>query len=161
LPPDAQAPTKYYKFGATRDNGAPHWYDFGFDPSTSTGAVFPGQADALTGEVVPAGQIYLHFIDGQRATTTLRQRRDHRCRRPGVVHSGHCRLAYDPATKVLTITGAAAANVFAFQQITAADVDGLHTTYSFTLNGATQSYADTQLSQVVVTAMAGPAQPSS
>jgi RHS repeat-associated protein len=61
-------------------------------------------------------------------------------------------FSYDPATKVLTISGTAPANVFGFQQATTADGAGLHTTYTFTLNGTVQSFADTQLSGVVVTA---------
>jgi hypothetical protein len=71
LPPDAATPTHYYKFGPTPDNETQHWYDFAFDPSSQTGAVFPGQTDPLTGEVVPAGQVNLHFVDGKRGDDDL------------------------------------------------------------------------------------------
>jgi len=41
-------------------------------------------------------------------------------------------------------------------QATTADAAGLHTTYTFTLNGNAESFTDTQLSQVIVTAQGGP-----
>jgi hypothetical protein len=71
LPPNATTPTHYYKFGPTPDNETQHWYDFAFDPNSQTGAVFPGQTDPLTGEVVPAGMINLHFVDGRRGDDDL------------------------------------------------------------------------------------------
>jgi hypothetical protein len=61
--------------------------------------------------------------------------------------------AYDPATWVLTVTGTAATNSFTFAQATTVDGSGkLHTTYTFTLNGATLSMADAMLARVAVSA---------
>jgi hypothetical protein len=76
LPADATAPTHYYKYGPTPDDLTPHWYDFTFDndpasPDFQTGAVFPGQTDPVTGEVVPAGKIYLHLRAGRRGDSNL------------------------------------------------------------------------------------------
>ena len=55
-------------------------------------------------------------------------------------------FVYDAATKTLTITGSS----FAYTQATTADAAGTHTTYTFTMDGKTSSFPDTQLSRVVV-----------
>jgi hypothetical protein len=67
-------------------------------------------------------------------------------------------FAYDSASKTLTITGTASPTSFTFSQSSWMDGSGtLHTTYTFTLNGATASYADTALSHVSVTGAPGSA----
>ena len=63
-------------------------------------------------------------------------------------------FAYDVITKVLTLTG----TKFRFAQLTTADAAGLHTLYSFTLDGATQTYEDSELSKVVVNGNSAAAQ---
>ncbi|MHB8743664.1 MAG: peptidylprolyl isomerase [Sulfuricaulis sp.] len=49
---DPATANKYYAYGPTSDNPAPHWYDFTYDGTT--GAEFVGN------------EILLHFVDGQR-----------------------------------------------------------------------------------------------
>jgi hypothetical protein len=62
-------------------------------------------------------------------------------------------FAYDPTSRVLTITGGTAPNQFMFAQATTVDGAGnLHTTFTFTLNGAAVTLPDTGLSRVNVTA---------
>jgi hypothetical protein len=55
-------------------------------------------------------------------------------------------FAYDLVTKVLTITG----TNFNFTQATTADATGLHTLYTFAIDGTKQTYQDTELSQVII-----------
>src|SRR5205085_2815663 len=60
-------------------------------------------------------------------------------------------FAYDPATRNLTITASAAQNNVSMSQSTTQDAAGnLHTTYTFTLDGGTQSFTDAQLAKVSV-----------
>jgi hypothetical protein len=62
---------------------------------------------------------------------------------------GGSNFVYDPSTRILTISGAKVT----VTQATTADAQGTtHTTYTFTVDGESQSFADTQLSQVVVNA---------
>jgi hypothetical protein len=55
-------------------------------------------------------------------------------------------FAYNPTTQVLTITG----TNFMFKQATTAAGSGTHTTYTFTNDGAAQSFLDSTLSGVIV-----------
>jgi hypothetical protein len=60
-------------------------------------------------------------------------------------------FSYDAATKTLTITASAASNNFSFAQATTEDGSNtLHTTYSFTLNGVTQTFTDSQVVKILV-----------
>src|SRR6266404_4129017 len=63
-------------------------------------------------------------------------------------------FTYDAPTQTLTITGSAAQNSFNYAQASTQDVAGLHTNYTFTMNGITQSYTDAQLAKVIVNAPA-------
>jgi predicted outer membrane repeat protein len=55
-------------------------------------------------------------------------------------------FSYDPTTMILTITGKS----FMYSQATTADMAGLHTSYTFTMDGSTRTFTGTQLSRVVV-----------
>jgi hypothetical protein len=60
-------------------------------------------------------------------------------------------FSYDAPSQTLTITATVAASTFTYSQATAVDASGTpHTTYSFTLNGATASYPDSQLVRAIV-----------
>ena len=50
-------PTRYYAYGPTPDDPAPHWYDFAFDGET--------------GAEIGSDRITLHFIDGKRGDDDL------------------------------------------------------------------------------------------
>jgi hypothetical protein len=54
--------------------------------------------------------------------------------------------SYDPATQTLTISAVS----FAFSQATTQDATGLHTTFTFTINGSPFSMPDTQVAHVNV-----------
>ncbi len=58
LPVDVQI-NSYWKYGPTPDDAVPHWYEFVYDGET--GAQFPA-----------AGEIVLHFKDGERGDDDLR-----------------------------------------------------------------------------------------
>ena len=55
-------------------------------------------------------------------------------------------FSYNAATKTLTIN----ATKFAFSQTTVADNSGTHTTYTFTVDGTSENFADTMVSRVIV-----------
>jgi hypothetical protein len=55
-------------------------------------------------------------------------------------------FVYNAATGILTITGVH----FSFAQTTTANVSGLNTTYTFTIDGVTQAIPDTAISSVVI-----------
>ena len=62
-------------------------------------------------------------------------------------------FSYNPATQTLSIAGTQPQNTFAFSEASSVDATGtLHTTFAFTLNGNTMSYASTALKSVAVTA---------
>jgi hypothetical protein len=65
-------------------------------------------------------------------------------------------FSFNPTTGMLTITGTAGNDVFKFAQATQVAVGGtLATTYTFTLNGVSVSYNNTQLSGVIVNGNGG------
>ena len=55
-------------------------------------------------------------------------------------------FVYDPSTQTLTITG----TNFTYSQATTANASGIHTSYTFTMDGNTDTFPGTQLSKVVV-----------
>ena len=59
LPSDVEV-NSYWKYGPTPDDAEPHWYEFVYDGET--GAQFPA-----------AGEIVLHFKDGERGDDDLRR----------------------------------------------------------------------------------------
>ena len=58
LPAEANF-NSFYKHGATLDTPAAHWYEFMYDPTSETGAVYDGNT------------VTLYFIDGQRGDSDL------------------------------------------------------------------------------------------
>jgi hypothetical protein len=70
--------------------------------------------------------------------------------------TGTTPFSYNATTGVLTITGSPGNDVFKFTQATQAASGGaLTTTYTFTLNGASVSYNNTQLNSVIVDGSGG------
>jgi Hypothetical glycosyl hydrolase family 15 len=60
-------------------------------------------------------------------------------------------FSYNASTQTLTITASVSPSAFTYSQATAVDASGTpHTTYSFTLNGATAFYTDSQLVRAIV-----------
>jgi cyclophilin family peptidyl-prolyl cis-trans isomerase len=53
----ATRPTRYYAYGPTLNDPAPHWYDFSFD--------------GKTGAEIMSDRIILHFVDGKRGDDDL------------------------------------------------------------------------------------------
>jgi hypothetical protein len=70
LYPEGVTVDRYYKFGPTLDGQGhtvpPHWYDFGYDPASDTGA-----ETHLTNPSIPPNEVVLHFVDGQRGDDDL------------------------------------------------------------------------------------------
>jgi cyclophilin family peptidyl-prolyl cis-trans isomerase len=50
-------PTRYYAYGPTLDDPAPHWYDFSYD--------------GVTGAEIMSDRMILHFVDGKRGDDDL------------------------------------------------------------------------------------------
>ena len=82
LPPDV-TPEFYYKFGATADEPAPHWYEFDFD--------------GATGAELANDQAQLHFIDGERGDDDLTANGE-------VFDPGAIAVAIAPTSATLQIT---------------------------------------------------------
>ncbi|MEK7223426.1 MAG: hypothetical protein AAB156_04050, partial [Pseudomonadota bacterium] len=61
-------PTRYYAYGPTPDDPAPHWYDFAFDGET--------------GAEIGSDRITLHFVDGKRGDDDLNPDND------SITHTG-------------------------------------------------------------------------
>ena len=57
--PEGKVPDSYYKYGKTSGNHTPHWYEFGWDAATETGAVIQGNV------------VTLYFVDGKRGDDDL------------------------------------------------------------------------------------------
>lgn len=56
---DGPMATGYWKYGPTPDDAEAHWYEFGYDPATGTGAEILGRT------------IRLHLVDGGRGDGDL------------------------------------------------------------------------------------------
>ena len=59
LPAGSDIPTSYWRYGDTRNNPFPHWFDWLYNPLTDSGAEIKGTT------------IILHFVDGARGDEDL------------------------------------------------------------------------------------------
>ncbi|MFK5984684.1 MAG: choice-of-anchor D domain-containing protein [Pseudomonadota bacterium] len=73
LLPAGEQPEKFYKFGPTKDNTSPHWYDFSYDAASLTGAQFIGDVSlqSPSGSGLKRNFITVSYIDGQRGDDDL------------------------------------------------------------------------------------------
>ena len=72
--PQGDASSILYKYGATPDNGTPHWYDFSFDEVTGTGARYIGNVSIEApggGSPITRSMFIVTFIDGVRGDDDL------------------------------------------------------------------------------------------
>jgi cyclophilin family peptidyl-prolyl cis-trans isomerase len=77
-------PTRYYAYGPTPDDPAPHWYDFSFD--------------GVTGAEIISDRIILHFVDGKRGDDDLTANNS-------ITHTGAQAVVTDTSTSSSTSSG--------------------------------------------------------
>jgi hypothetical protein len=100
----------------------------------------------FTAGQLPTDGIHSLSIDSNGNVTTIANSETNFASQTGSVSVTPPGFVYDPNTQTLTITGKS----FMYSQTTTSDMTGTHTTYTFTMDGTTHSYPDTQLSHVIV-----------